>query len=235
MRNQATHYSIMRILLVEDDQALSNALSASLRAEGYAIDCVDNAKHALAATEIGEANLVILDLGLPDMDGLDVLARIRQQKNSIPVLILTARDTLTDKIIGLDSGADDYLAKPFDMPELLARLRVMERRLGTAQSTEIVLANVSLDTASHQIKVDQKSIEFSRREFMLLKAIMENAGRIQSKQQLETKLYEWGAEVSSNTIEVHVHNLRKKLPKDFIKTIRGVGYCVNTRKIPSSE
>jgi two-component system OmpR family response regulator len=174
--------------------------------------------------------MVILDLGLPDMDGLDLLATIRRKKNSIPVLILTARDKLTDKISGLDSGADDYLAKPFDMSELLARLRVMERRLGTSQSTEISIGEVSLNTAGHEVQVSQQVVDFSRREFMLLKALMENTGRIQSKQQLESKLYEWGDEVASNTIEVHVHNLRKKLPKDFIKTIRGVGYCVNTSK-----
>jgi two-component system OmpR family response regulator len=220
----------MRILLVEDDLALSSALSKSLRAEGYAIDCVHTAKHALTSIDIGEANMVILDLGLPDMDGLDLLATIRRKKNSIPVLILTARDKLTDKISGLDSGADDYLAKPFDMSELLARLRVMERRLGTSQSTEISIGEVSLNTAGHEVQVSQQVVDFSRREFMLLKALMENTGRIQSKQQLESKLYEWGDEVASNTIEVHVHNLRKKLPKDFIKTIRGVGYCVNTSK-----
>lgn len=220
----------MRILLVEDDLALSSALSKSLRAEGYSIDCVYTATHAITSIDIGEANMVILDLGLPDMDGLDVLATIRRKKNTIPILILTARDKLTDKISGLDSGADDYLAKPFDMPELLARLRVMERRLGTSQSTEINIGEVSLNTAGHEVKFSQRTVDFSRREFMLLKALMENSGRIQSKQQLESKLYEWGDEVASNTIEVHVHNLRKKLPKDFIKTIRGVGYCVNNSK-----
>lgn len=219
----------MRILLVEDDLLLSEALSESLRAEGYAVDRVENAKSAISAIEMGDANMVVLDLGLPDMDGLEVLAKVRGKKITTPILILTARDKLSDKITGLDSGADDYLAKPFDMSELLARLRVMERRLGTAQQAIIEYGNVRLDTRNHQTMIDGENVDLPRREFMLLKALMDSAGRIQSKHQLETKLYEWGDEVASNTIEVHVHNLRKKLPADFIKTIRGVGYCINSR------
>ncbi|MCC2617089.1 response regulator transcription factor [Aestuariibacter halophilus] len=217
----------MRILLVEDDRALADALSASLRSEGYAIDWVDNGKYALSAIDAGDAQLVILDLGLPDMDGLDVLNRVRHKNNNIPILVLTARDTLSDKISGLDSGADDYLPKPFDMTELLARLRVMERRLGTSNRTTIDVGAVSLDAANHAVTVDGQGLTLSRREFMLLKALMENVGRIRSKQQLETTLYEWGDEVASNAIEVHIHNLRKKLPDGFIKTIRGVGYSIN--------
>jgi DNA-binding response OmpR family regulator len=219
----------MRILLVEDDTALSDALSRSLRSEGYAVNSVETGVQALQAIATNEFTLLILDLGLPDMDGLEVLAKARKRKHLIPTLILTARDSMTDKIIGLDTGADDYLAKPFDMQELLARLRVMERRLGTAHSSIISIGTVKLDLASHQISVDEQVKELSRREFMLIKALMENAGRIQSKAQLETKLYEWGDELVSNAIEVHVHNLRKKLPKDFIKTIRGVGYSINNR------
>ncbi len=216
----------MRILLVEDDQALSAALAKSLRAEGYAVDCVYTGKDALLALGNNDCNLAILDLGLPDMDGLEVLAKVRKQKRTTPILVLTARDSTSDKITGLDSGADDYLAKPFDMPELLARLRVMERRLGTAQSAKIEVANVSLDAHGNEVKVDNNPVELSRREFMLIKALMENAGRIQSRAQLESKLYEWGEEVASNAIEVHIHNLRKKLPESFIKTVRGVGYSV---------
>ncbi len=216
----------MRILLIEDDVALSDALAKSLRSEGYAVDCVFNGKTALLALANDECNMAILDLGLPDMDGLDVLGKIRKQKNNIPVLILTARDTMNDKINGLDTGADDYLAKPFDMSELLARLRVMERRLGTANSAQIIVGNVMLDANSNQLFVDNVELELSRRELMLIKALMENAGRIQSRAQLESKLYEWGDEIASNAIEVHIHNLRKKLPENFIKTVRGVGYSV---------
>jgi two-component system OmpR family response regulator len=219
----------MRILLVEDDTSLCDALSKSLRSEGYAVNSVETGAEALQAIATDEFTMVILDLGLPDMDGLEVLAKARKRKHLIPTLILTARDSMTDKITGLDTGADDYLAKPFDMQELLARLRVMERRQGTAHSSVISIGAVKLDLASHQISVEEQVKELSRREFMLIKALMENAGRIQSKVQLETKLYEWGDELVSNAIEVHIHNLRKKLPKDFIKTIRGVGYSINTR------
>jgi two-component system OmpR family response regulator len=219
----------MRILLVEDDTSLCDALSKSLRSEGYAVNSVETGAEALQAIATDEFTMVILDLGLPDMDGLECLAKTRKRKHHIPTLILTARDSMTDKIIGLDTGADDYLAKPFDMQELLARLRVMERRLGTAHSSIISIGAVKLDLASHQISVEEQVKELTRREFMLIKALMENAGRIQSKAQLETKLYEWGDELVSNAIEVHIHNLRKKLPKDFIKTIRGVGYSINTR------
>lgn len=219
----------MRLLLIEDDLALSDALGQSLRRQGYAVNCVFNGKDALHALKVDDCNMVILDLGLPDMDGLDVLDRIRRQKNRIPTLILTARDSTSDKIEGLDKGADDYLAKPFDMNELFARLRVMERRLGTSDQAIVNCGPVSLDVSSHQLSVNQEIIETSRREFTLLKSLMESIGRIQSKQQLESKLYEWGDEIASNTIEVHIHNLRKKLPKDFIKTVRGVGYSINQR------
>ncbi|MFA3791022.1 response regulator [Aliiglaciecola sp. SL4] len=222
----------MRILLVEDDLALSEALSKSLRKQGYAVNCVFNGKDAIAALASDDCNLMILDLGLPDMDGLTLLDKIRKQKNNIPTLILTARDSTSDKIQGLDKGADDYLPKPFEMSELLARLRVMERRLGTSQQSLVSCGPVSLDITHHLVIINDQPVETSRREFTLLKSLMENLGRIQSKQQLESKLYEWGDEVASNTIEVHIHNLRKKLPNEFIKTVRGVGYSINQRAYP---
>jgi len=175
--------------------------------------------------------MLILDLGLPDMDGLTLLKKIRQMKVTIPVLVLTARDSIEDKIKGLDQGADDYLSKPFDVNELIARLRVIERRLGTATSSTITIGEVCLDSASHELSVAGQVVELSRKEFMLLKVLLEQAGRIQSREQLESKLYEWGEEVASNAVEVHIHHLRKKLPESFIKTIRGVGYSV---KAPSS-
>ena len=142
-------------------------------------------------------------------------------------MILTARDKTLDKISGLDAGADDYLPKPFEIEELLARIRVLERRLSTASHTIVSVKNVSLDTAHHTLTIDNQNVHLPRRELMLLKALIENAGRILSKDQLENKLYEWGEEVASNTIEVHVSNLRKKMPPEFIKTIRGVGYCIS--------
>jgi len=216
----------MRILLVEDDKPLSDALSRSLREANHAVDCVFRGKDALNAVLDDQTDLIILDLGLPDMDGLDVLKSIRQRTKAMPVIILTARDKITDKILGLDAGADDYLPKPFEIDELLARLRVIERRQGTAATSIVVISNVSLDTQTLELRVGDDMITLPRRELMLLKALMENAGRIQSKQKLESRLYEWGEEVASNTIEVHIHHLRKKLPEKFIKTIRGVGYSI---------
>ena len=216
----------MRILLVEDDIQLATALHQSLRSEGFTANHVNNAKAALLTVQAGECDMLILDLGLPDMDGLSLLKQLRQAKHKLPVLILTARDSTEDKIKGLDQGADDYLAKPFEVTELIARLRVIERRLGTATSSVIQISNVALDSAAHVLTVNEQLVELSRKEFMLLKVLMEQAGRIQSREQLESKLYEWGEEVSSNAVEVHIHHLRKKLPEGFIKTIRGVGYSV---------
>lgn len=221
----------MRILLVEDDLPLARALHQSLRFEGFTANHVTNAKSAMLTVETNECDMLILDLGLPDMDGLTLLKQIRKKNISLPVLILTARDSIADKIKGLDQGADDYLSKPFDVAELVARLRVIERRLGTATSSTITIGEVCLDCASHQLIVAGQVIELSRKEYMLLKVLLEQAGRIQSREQLESKLYEWGEEVASNAVEVHIHNLRKKLPEAFIKTIRGVGYSV---KAPSS-
>ena len=216
----------MRVLLVEDDKPLSTALAQSLRQANYVVDCVFDGKTALATLRASQTDLVVLDLGLPDMDGLEVLKQLRKRFNQLPVIILTARDKTTDKISGLDAGADDYLPKPFEISELLARLRVMERRLGTASSSLVTIGDVALDTSSLHLTVKGQPLTLSRRELMVLKILMESAGRIQSKQQLESRLYEWGDEVASNTIEVHVHHLRKKLPENFIKTIRGVGYCI---------
>jgi DNA-binding response OmpR family regulator len=205
---------------------LARGLHQSLRAEGFTANHVNNAHSAWLTIQTNECDMLILDLGLPDMDGLSLLKKIRQHNLRMPVLILTARDSIDDKIKGLDQGADDYLAKPFDVNELIARLRVIERRLGTATTSVIQIGQVSLDSASHQVKSADDVLDVPRKEFMVLKILMEQAGRIQSREQLESKLYEWGEEVASNAIEVHIHHLRKKLPEGFIKTIRGVGYSV---------
>jgi len=217
----------MRILLVEDDLALAKALQQSLSREGFVINHVNKGKLALVALSVPDQDLVILDLGLPDMDGLDVLKKLRDKNSHLPVIILTARDSIESKVKGLDYGADDYLPKPFDMKELLARLRVIERRIGTASSSLISIDNVKLDTAAHEVYVDGDILLFSKKEFMVLKVLMESAGRIQSREQIESRLYQWGEEVLSNAVEVHIHKLRKKLPNKFIKNIRGVGYTVN--------
>jgi len=217
----------MRILLVEDDLPLAQGLQVSLRHEGFIVDHVNNGKDALNALAINDHDMAILDLGLPDIDGLTVLAKIRQCKSLLPIIILTARDSIADKVKGLDLGADDYLAKPFELSELLARLRVIERRLGTANSAIIEIKPVKLDTVAHKVFYQQQAVLLSKKEYMVLKILMENAGRIQSREQIETRLYEWGEEIASNAVEVYISNLRKKLPKQFIQTIRGVGYTIN--------
>lgn len=216
----------MLILLVEDDRSLAQALQLALQKQGYGVNAINNGSAALHVIEVETPDIVILDLGLPDMDGIDVLKRAREKHSDLPILLLTARSDLDDRISGLDSGADDYLAKPFEMTELFARLRVLERRLNTSRSAEIVIGDVKLDINSNSIFINDDEIELSRREHMLLKCLMENAGRILTRNVLESRLYSWGEEVSSNALEVHVHHLRKKLGANFIKTVRGVGYKV---------
>ena len=218
----------MLILLVEDDQSIAQALQLALHKQGYSVNTVGTGKAALLAIETEPPDLAILDLGLPDMDGLAVLRQVRSRNVDLPVLLLTARAGLDDKVAGLDSGADDYLAKPFEMSELFARLRVMERRLTTARTAEITIGDVTLDINHNSVVVGGESMELSRREFMLLKSLMENAGRVQTRNTLESRLYSWGEEVSSNALEVHIHHLRRKLGADFIRTVRGVGYKVES-------
>lgn len=219
--------TIMRILLVEDDTQIALGLQQSLQHEGFVVNHVANGKLALTALLVADQDMMILDLGLPDIDGLEVLKQSRNRKINLPVIILTARDSIEDKVQGLDFGADDYLAKPFDINELLARLRVMERRLGTAKSSLISISSVTLDVAAHKVFIDQVPLVLSKKEYMVLKSLMENAGRIQSREQIESRLYDWSEEVASNAVEVHIHNLRKKVPEKFIQTIRGIGYTVN--------
>ena len=218
----------MLILLVEDDQSIAQALQLALQKQGYSVNTVGTGKAALLAIETEPPDLAILDLGLPDMDGLAVLRQLRSRNVDLPVLLLTARAGLDDKVAGLDSGADDYLAKPFEMSELFARLRVMERRLTTARTAEVTVGDVTLDINHNSVVVGGETMELSRREFMLLKSLMENAGRVQTRNTLESRLYSWGEEVSSNALEVHIHHLRRKLGADFIKTVRGVGYKVES-------
>ncbi|MDC0088501.1 response regulator [Porticoccaceae bacterium] len=217
----------MQILVIEDDQALAAGLCTALRRKSYAVNVVSSGKDALHVIRTETPDIAILDLGLPDMDGIEVLKQARRERPALQILVLTARSHINEKIIGLDSGADDYLAKPFEMSELLARLRVLERRLGSAKTTEISVGEVKLNTAINSVLLRENELELSRREFMLLRSLMENVGRVQTRNTLETRLYSWGEEVASNALEVHIHNLRKKLGTDFIKTVRGVGYRVN--------
>lgn len=217
----------MQILLVEDDRPLAASLVKALANKGYVTNHVETGRLALNTLQTSPPDIIILDLGLPDIDGLQVLRKVRTHSKSLPVLLLTARDSTEDVVAGLDCGADDYLSKPFEMTELLARLRVLERRLGTAESNQIVVGPVTLDTAKLEATLNGVDLDLSRREYMLLKALMENAGKVLSRSSLESRLYSWGEEVTSNALEVHIHHLRKKLGSDFIRTVRGVGYKVS--------
>ncbi|CCK75275.1 MAG: response regulator transcription factor [Oleispira antarctica] len=216
----------MQILLVEDDSAIAVGLKKLLMKEDFVVNCVATGQQAINQVLISLPDIIILDVGLPDMTGIEVLKKIRALHAELPILLLTARDEIKDKVEGLNAGADDYLTKPFDIDELIARLRVIERRLGTVKNSCIQIGAIILDIEKHEVSIAGALVELSRREYMLLKALMERAGHVLSKEQLEQTLYGWGEEISSNSIEVHIHNLRKKIDKSFISTIRGIGYSV---------
>ena len=216
----------MRILLVEDDVLLGEGLYAGLQRENYSLDWIKNGETALIAMQETAYDAVILDIGLPKMSGLDVLRQARSDGNKLPVLILTARDAISDRVDGLDAGADDYLVKPFEFSELCARLRALTRRSRGLTEQLICYKNIQIDPAAHSVKLDNQQMELSRREFSLLEELLSNVGRVLSKAHLEEKLYSWGDEIGSNTIEVHIHHLRKKFGSELIKTVRGVGYIV---------
>lgn len=216
----------MRILLVEDDSLLGDGVCAGLRREDNSVDWVKNGETALSATAETQYDCIILDIGLPKMSGLDVLHDMRESNNDTPVLILTAQDDISDRVKGLDAGADDYLVKPFAFAELYARLRALSRRKRGAASETIQYKNIKIDTNSHTVAYNDLPVLLSRREFSLLVEFITNQGRVLSRQHLEQKLYSWSDEVESNTIEVHIHHLRKKFHTGLIKTVRGIGYIV---------
>jgi two-component system OmpR family response regulator/two-component system response regulator QseB len=216
----------MRILLVEDDALLGDALQVGLRQADYAVDWVRDGISAETALMTGDYAAVVLDLGLPRMDGLDVLRHLRAKQKTLPVLILTARDTVEDRIRGLDAGADDYLVKPCDLGELTARLRALLRRAGGQSAPVLATADVTLDPATRRVTCKGLDVELSAKEYALLHALMQQAGRALSRAQLEQHLYAWGDEIGSNTVEVYIHHLRRKLGADVIRTLRGIGYVV---------
>ncbi|MCG6969651.1 MAG: response regulator transcription factor [Gammaproteobacteria bacterium] len=216
----------MRVLLAEDDDLLGDGLKTGLKQEGYTVDWVKDGQSAENALLDNEFDLVVLDLGLPKKAGLEVLKQLRNSGKHIPVLILTARDSVQDRVTGLDSGADDYLVKPFDLEELCARLRVLQRRTAGRSAPVIIHGGISLDPAAHKVLLNGDAINLSMREFVLLQHLMENIGRVIPRARLEEKLYGWDAEVESNSLEVFIHHLRKKLGADFIRTVRGVGYMI---------
>ncbi len=219
----------MRLLLAEDDRMIGAAVRDGLRCEGLAVDWVQDGPAVEAALAAGHYDLLLLDLGLPGREGLAVLRGLRARGKPLPVLVLTARDAVEDRVAGLDAGADDYLVKPFDLKELAARVRAVLRRKGGRASGVIEHAGVRLDPATHEVSRDGLPLALSPREFALLQTLLERPGRIFSRAQLEERLYGWGEEVGSNVIEVHIHSLRRKLGADFIRNVRGVGY-----RVPSS-
>jgi two-component system response regulator QseB len=214
----------MKLLLAEDDPMLGAGMEHGLRQAGFAIDWCRDGRAAELALEGGHYALLLLDLGLPRLDGLTLLKKIRQSGQVIPVLIVTARDAVGDRIAGLNLGADDYLVKPFDLDELIARVRALLRRSGGRARAVYELAGLSLDPSTREVALDGKPLHLSQREFSLLEVLMEQPGKVYSREDMEERLYGWGEEVSSNTVEVHVHNLRRKLGKDWIRNVRGVGY-----------
>lgn len=221
----------MRVLVVEDDALLGDAIQAGLRQSGYAVDWMKDGAAAEQALTTEPYAAVVLDIGLPRLSGFEVLRRLRSRNLPVPVLILTAMDTVDDRIRGLDAGADDYLVKPFDMGELSARLRALIRRASGKAEPFLEVAGVRLDPAAHRVLYQDRQVELSAREFAVLQALMLNAGKVMSRAKLEEQLYAWGNEIESNAVEVHVHHLRRKLFPGLIETIRGVGYLVPRDKI----
>jgi two-component system OmpR family response regulator/two-component system response regulator QseB len=216
----------MRALLVEDDALLGDGLRAGLRQAGFEVDWVRDGADAAHAAETEPFAVIVLDLGLPNMDGLAVLRRLRARGTKTPILILTARDAVHDRVTGLDAGADDYVVKPVDLAELAARLRALVRRARGEAAPALRRGDLELDPAAHRVVFRGRPAELSAREFALLHELMLNAGRVLSREQLEERLYPWGREVESNAVEVHVHHLRRKLSPRLIRTIRGVGYLM---------
>lgn len=216
----------MRILLAEDDPQLGDGLRAGLRQRGFLVDWVRDGEAAERELRSAAYEAAVLDLGLPRMDGLEVLASVRRARVTVPVLVLTARDGVPDRVRGLDSGADDYVVKPVDLDELAARLRALVRRAHGQPQEGLSVQNVTLDPAARAVQLDGEAVTLSAREFDVLHALMLNVGRVLSREQIEQHVYSWGQEVESNAIEVHIHHLRRKLGSGFIQTVRGVGYLV---------
>ncbi len=214
----------MRLLLVEDDEMIAAAMQDGLRQAGYTVDWARDGREAELAVADAGYDLLLLDLGLPRKSGLEVLRGVRARGNPVPVLIVTARDAVSDRVEGLDAGADDYLIKPFDFDELGARVRALLRRRAGRAEPLLRHAGLTLNPATHEVALNGNLVALSGREFALLEMLMQRPGALLSRTQLEEKLYGWGEEIESNTIEVYIHSLRRKLGPGFIRTVRGVGY-----------
>jgi two-component system, OmpR family, response regulator QseB len=216
----------MRLLLVEDDALIGAAAQEGLRGEGHAVDWVRDGVQAQLALSNEVYDAMLLDLGLPRRDGLSVLRELRARGNALPVIVITARDAVADRIAGLDAGADDYLVKPFDLDELAARVRAVTRRSAGRAQPVLRAGDLEIDTAARHVRWKGREVSVSAREFALLEALAERAGTYLSRAQLEERLYGWGEEIGSNAVEVHIHALRRKLGPAAIRNVRGMGYCI---------
>ncbi|WP_136255696.1 response regulator [Onishia niordana] len=218
----------MRVLLVEDDPSLASGIRLALKSEHYTVDVLGDGRSALDTLNDGEPfDVVILDLGLPKLDGMSLLKQLRGRDNSVPVLVLTARDGIEDRINGLDAGADDYLVKPFEVAELKARLRALLRRSHGQVHSALELNGIRLDAAEHQVSYHGEPVSLSRREFTLLHEFLSHPGRVFTRDTLASLVYGWDEDVESNAIEVHIHHLRRKLFPGVIRTVRGIGYVLD--------
>lgn len=217
----------MRVLVVEDDLMIGESLSEALQDEAYTVDWVKDGRQAILTLKVQPYDIILLDLGLPEVDGMGVLNAIRDAKIETPVLILTARDQLKDRIAGLDSGADDYVVKPFELGEIFARMRVLIRRSQGKADNQVAVGNLSLDTVHKRVMMDDNSIDLTAKEYMLLTTFMLSPEKVMSKSALEDSLYGWGDEVESNAIEFLIHSLRKKIGQDRIKNVRGLGWYIS--------
>lgn len=216
----------MRILLVEDDPELGDGLTVGLRQAGFTVDWLADGQAADQALQGESFDLVVLDLGLPRLSGMDLLKQARQRGDDLPILILTARDAIGDKVAGLDAGADDYLVKPIDLDELSARIRALSRRRAGRAAPLLSHGQLTMDPATYRVTLAGQPVDLSSREFSLLQLLLENAGRVLTRSQLEQSLYGWQGEPDSNVLDVHIHHLRKKLGSDLIRNLRGVGYTI---------
>lgn len=214
----------MKTLLVEDDPLLGLGIQDALTYNGYRVEWVKSGQQALSFAESTDFDVIVLDLGLPDIDGLTVLKRLRSQQNKTPILILTARGSTEEKVTGLDHGADDYMVKPFDLPELMARLRAMQRRDTQQRAPILSHGSIELNPANHTVLKEGNAVTLSRHEFDLLHYFIARPDQVFSRQTLTDKLYSWDQDVGSNTVEVYIHHLRKKLGKNIVTTVRGIGY-----------
>ena len=217
----------MRILLIEDDPQLGRATQIGLEQNGYAVDWVTTADHAHTAIRLHEYACLLLDLGLPDQDGMQVLRRLRERGYSGAILVVTARDQVQQRIAGLDAGADDFIIKPFDLDELAARIRSACRRAAGRVRELLVHGDLQVDLGERQVTLGGQPVSLTQKEFSILRMLLEQRGRVLSRDQLERNLYSWGEEVESNAVQVHIHHLRRKLGRDLIRTVHAIGYCID--------